>query len=352
MKGTLKRVSAFLLLASLTVGIFTGCAGAQSSAPAPAAGNETNTGSNAAAPAGDQTITLKFAHVLAATGHYEAGAKKFAELVKEKSGGKIVIETYPGGVLGSERDMIEAMQLGTLDMGLVSSAPLGGFLPEMMLFDLPFLFRDREHAWGVADGEIGTDLFNRLDSQKLVGLAYWENGFRMLFSNFPVNSPEDIKGKKIRVMENAVHMRSFEALGAIPTPMAYGELFTALQQKTIDGAENSIICIATDKFNEACGNLALTGHFYGIVPLLMSKSVFEKLTPEQQNIIKEAAVEARDWQRQYTVDNEDSYIKSLKESGMNITEPDRETFRKICEPIYSEFYNSIPKEMIDAVINS
>ncbi|SBW07769.1 Tripartite ATP-independent periplasmic transporter solute receptor, DctP family [uncultured delta proteobacterium] len=295
-------------------------------------------------------ITLKLAHVLAVNGHYEAGAKKFAEIVKEMSGGSIIVETYPGGVLGSERDMIEGMQLGTLDLGMVSSAPLGGFLPEMMLFDLPFIFRDRPHAWGIADGPIGTELLQRLEKKKIVGLAYWENGFRMIFSTFPIKAPSDLKGRKIRVMENKVHMRAFEALGAIPTPMAYGELFTALQQKTIDGAENSIICLTTDKFQEVCGNLALTGHFWGVVPFLMSKTVHDKLTPEQRKIIKDAAIKARDWQRQYTVDNEGRYLEELKKFGMNITEVDRNAFREICAPIYKEFYGTIPQEMIEAVL--
>ena len=295
-------------------------------------------------------VTLKFAHVLAVSGHYEAGAKKFAEIVKEMSNGSIVVETYPGGVLGNERDMIEAMQLGTLDLGLVSSAPLGGFFPEMMVFDLPFIFRDRPHAWGFADGPVGTDLLQRLESKRIIGLAYWENGFRMIFSNFPVKEPADLKGKKIRLMENKAHMRSFEALGAIPTPMPLGDLFTALQQKTVDGAENSIICLAADKFHEVSGNLALTGHFWGVAPLIMSKAVYAKLTPEQQNIIREAAVKARDWQRQYTVDNEGRYLNELKEFGMNIVEVDRTAFRDLCAPIYQEFYGPVPKEIIEAAI--
>ena len=254
--------------------------------------------------------------------------------------------------MGSERETIEALQMGSLDMCLVSVSPLTGFLPEMALFDLPFLFRDREHAYAVADGEVGTELLNRLDSQKIVGLAYWETGFRHVFGNFEVNSPADIVGKKIRVTESAIHMSTFETLGAIPTPMAYGELFTALQQKTVDGAENSILAISTDKFNEATTHMALTGHFYGAVPLLMSKSIFETLSAEDQQIIKECAKEAGDFQRKYTADNEETALESLRESGMIITEPDRDAFREICEPIYSDFYDVIPQEMIEAAINS
>ena len=343
----IKRMLALMLTLLMVMGMLAGCGGNSAGTSSSAS---SNTGSGDAA--GEEPITLKLAHVCAATSHYEAGALEFAKLVNEKSNGRIVIETYPGGVLGSERETIEALQMGTLDMCLVSVSPLTGFLPEMALFDLPFLFRDREHAYAVADGEIGTELLNRLDSQKLVGLAYWETGFRHVFGNFEVNSPADLAGKKVRVMESAIHMDSFKALGAIPTPMAYGELFTALQQGTVDGAENSILAIVTDKFNEATTHMALTGHFYGAVPMLMSKSIYEALSAEDQQIIRDCAKEAGAFQRQYTADNEDICLESLKESGMVITEPNRDAFREICEPIYSNFYDVIPQEMIEAAINS
>lgn len=345
-RRTIRRMFALMLTLLMVMGTLAGC-GENPANPSSSTGNA---GSGAAN--GEGVITLKLAHVCAASSHYEAGAQEFARLVNEKSNGRIVIETYPGGVLGSERETIEALQMGSLDMCLVSVSPLTGFLPEMALFDLPFLFRDREHAYAVADGEVGTELLNRLDSQKIVGLAYWETGFRHVFGNFEVNSPADIVGKKIRVMESAIHMSTFETLGAIPTPMAYGELFTALQQKTVDGAENSILAIATDKFNEATTHMALTGHFYGAVPLLVSKSIFETLSAEDQQIIKECAKEAGDFQRKYTADNEETALESLRESGMIITEPDRDAFREICEPIYSDFYDVIPQEMIEAAINS
>ena len=147
-------------------------------------------------------------------------------------------------------------------------------------------------------------------------------------------------------------MSSFEALGAMPTPMAYGELFTALQQGTVDGAENSILAIVTDKFNEATSHMALTGHFYGAVPMLMSKSVYGTLSAEDQQLIRACAEEARDFQRQFTVDNEDISLEALKESGTIITEPDRDAFREICEPIYPNFYDIVPQEMIEAAIAS
>ena len=336
------KIVAIILGVSIFCIAFTGCGA-----------NDTIANSNTSNSASDDVIVLKAAHVLSSTSHYEKGIQKFAEIVKEKSDGKIIIESYAGGVLGDERDMIEAMQLGSLDIGLVSTAPLGGFLPEMMVFDMPFIFRDKAHAWKVADGEIGTELFNMLEQQKLVGLAYWDNGFRHLFTTTKaVRSPADLKGLKIRVMENPIHTGTFKALGAIPVPMAWGELFTALQQNTVDGAENSIAVIYTSKFQEVAHYLSLTGHFYGAVPLLMSQSVYDGLTQEQQMIIKEAAIQARDYERQVTADMEAEYITALEEEGMEVIEVDRSKFSKECEPLYKESSSMIPQDTIDAVINT
>jgi tripartite ATP-independent transporter DctP family solute receptor len=299
----------------------------------------------------EKPIILKAAHVLSPTSHYEKGMQKFAELVEQKTEGKIKIEVYSGGVLGSERDMIESMQLGTLDIGLVSTAPLGGFLPKMMIFDLPFIFKDSEHAWSTADGPVGKEIFKELESQKIVGLAYWENGFRHLFTReVPVSKPKDLEGLKIRLMENVVHTTSYKVLGAIPVPMAWGELYTALQQGTVDGAENSIPVVYTSKFYEVCNNLTLTGHFYGIAPLLMSKATYDNLPEEYQKIIKDAAVEARDYQRNVTKQMEEDYIKKLKEVGMNIIKVDRSEFREKCKDVYTMFTDKIPEELINKVV--
>ena len=214
-------------------------------------------------------VVLRAGHVQAAGTHWDFGPAKFAELVKEKSGGKIIVEVYPGSVLGQERDMIEAMQLGTLDIGLVSSAPLGGFLPAFMVLDLPYLFRDTAHLYKVIDGDLGRDLFKMLEKQRVVGLAFMDNGFRNIASNGKaITKPADLQGVKIRVMENEVHTTAFQKLGAIPVPMASGEVYTGLQQRTIDAAENSICSIYTIKYQEIAKEISLTRHFAGAAPLI------------------------------------------------------------------------------------
>src|SRR5699024_5676593 len=180
---------------------------------------------------------------------YTKGLEEFSRLVSEKSDGQVTVDHFHSSQLGDERDMIEGLQLGTLEMALVSTAPLSSFTKDFLVFDLPFIFEDSQAARNVLDGEIGEELFEKLDDQFIIGLAYWENGFRSVSnSRGPVEKPEDMKGLKIRTMENPVHMASFRAMGASPTPMAFGELFTALQQKTIDGQENPLPIVDTSKF--------------------------------------------------------------------------------------------------------
>lgn len=296
-------------------------------------------------------IVLKAAHVLSNTSHYQVGMEKFSQLVGAKTNGQVEVQVFPNAILGSERDMIEGMQLGTLDIGLVSTAPIGQFSPKMMLFDLPFLFKDSAHAWKVADSWIGDELFAELKPIGIIGLAYWENGFRHVFTRTKeIKQPSDLQGLKIRTMENPIHVASFQALGAVPTPMAWGELFTALQQGTVDGAENSLVTIYTSRFQEVAKYVALTGHFYGIAPLLMSKKTYDKLPKEFREAIMEAAREARDFQRKTTVDMESDIISKLEKEGMKVIRVDRKAFREKCRGVYEKFKNQVPPELVTAVL--
>ena len=303
---------------------------------------------------GDGPIVFRMGHTLAVTSHYHMGCERLAALVNERSNGAIRIDAFGGSVLGGERDMVEGMQMGTVDMALSTTAPVGAFLPEMKIFDLPFLFRDLNHSWAVADGEIGENILRRLETIRIVGFAYWENGLRHIYSNFPIRTPADLTGTKIRVMQNDVHMRSFEAMGALSTPMAFSELFTALQQGTVDGAENSITVVYTDRFFEASNTLSLTAHFASVVPVLMSQIVYNRQTPEHQALIRNTAIEVREWQRNLTLDNEARFISSLRDAGMTIIEPsqiNRASFEAVTHPIYREFYDQIPENLITAVLN-
>ncbi|HHV83279.1 MAG TPA: DctP family TRAP transporter solute-binding subunit [Tepidanaerobacter syntrophicus] len=340
----LKRSLALLLISLLIIGLLAGCGGSQQN------GND-------AAPSGNQdkgdTITIKVGHVLAPTHPYTLGLQKFAELVDEKTDGKIKVEVFHSSQLGNERDMVEALQLGTQEMALVSTAPLASFTKQFLVFDLPFIFKDTESARRVLDSELGQGLLNSLESQGITGLCYFENGFRHVTnSKHPINKPEDLKGIKIRTMENPIHMATFKVMGADPTPMAFGELFTALQQKTIDAQENPLPIIETSKFYEVQEYLSLTGHFYAPAPLLISKSFFEGLAPELQAALKEAAVEARDYERGLLDDMNAKLVEELKGKGMKVNEPDKTLFVEAVQPVYKQFESDITPELIQKVVDA
>ena len=293
---------------------------------------------------------IRLNHTLAPDSHYQMGLEKFAELVKAKTNGAIEVQIFHSSQLGSERDAIEGVTLGTLEATLVSTAPLANFSKKFLVFDLPFIVKDRATAYKALDGELGNQMAASLEPKGIKTLAFWENGFRMLTnSRRPIEKPADVAGLKIRLMENPVHMATFKTLGAAPVPMPFGELFTALQQKTVDGQENPLVIIKTSKFYEVQKHLALTGHFYSPAALLIGQKFFRGLTADQQKAIQDAAYEARDWERKYCQDLEDSLVSELKASGMQVTRPDLDAFEKACEPVYNQFEAEIGLDTIKAL---
>ncbi|KYO66909.1 TRAP transporter substrate-binding protein [Thermovenabulum gondwanense] len=341
-----KKVLSIILILVFALTLVTGCGGKQQVNSNQNAQNNQNSGGN------DQ-ITIRVGHVLAPTHPYQLGLEKFAELVNQKTNGKVKVEVFHSSQLGNERDMVEGLQLGTLEMTLVSTAPLSSFTKKFLVFDLPFIFKDTVNARSVVDGPIGAELLDSLKDQGIIGLTYFENGFRHVTNNKrPIEKPEDLKGLKIRTMENPVHMATFKVMGADPTPMAFGELFTALQQGTIDGQENPLPIIETSKFYEVQKYLSLTGHFYAPAPLLISKSFYEKLSPEIQNAIKESAIEARDYERKLLDDMNAKLEDELAKKGMQINKPDKELFIKAVQPVYKQFEGDISPELIQKVMGA
>ncbi len=338
-----KKMFVLTLIVVLGMVLAAGCGG----------GEKTSNSSGGGSSAKEETMNIKVGHVLAPTHPYHAGLEKFAELVAEKTGGKVKVDVFHSSQLGNEREMIEALQMGTLDMTLVSTAPLSGFSNAFLVFDLPYIFKTREDAYKVLDGEIGTEILNSLENNGIKGLAYWENGFRNVTnSRRPVVHPSDMKGMKIRTMENKIHMASFRVIGADPTPMAFGELFTALQQQTVDAQENPLPIIYTSNFFEVQEHLALTGHFYAAAPLLISKQLWDSLSPEIQNAIQEAAIEARDFERKTVSEMDANLLETLKEKGMKVTEVDKEEWRQAMMPVYKEFESEIGADVIQKVLDA
>lgn len=339
----MKRMTALLL--SLLMALSLAACGGGSDAPADtdAAGDGAGDG---------EAIVLRASSSTAPDHPYNLGLEKFAELVSEKTGGAVQIDIFPNAALGDERANIEDLQMGTLDIAVSSTGPLGNFVQDFLILDLPFLFKDYDHAHAVLDGEIGQALSAKLDDIGVVGGAFWENGFReMTNSKQPINSVADCAGLKLRCMENQVHMDAFSALGMDPTPMAWSEVFTALQQGVIDGQENPIAVIYSNKVYEAQEHLAITNHVYSPAMILFSKTVFEGLDPAYQTALMEAAQEAAAFERSACEDSEAEQIAEMEAAGMQVTHPDTTEFQAAMAPVYEKYAEQFGQENIDAIVN-
>ena len=305
-------------------------------------------GATAAAEA-QQSVVV--GHTLSPDSHYSVGAEAFIAALEEASGGKFTGAEAPAGQLGGERDMIEGLQIGSLDVVITSTGPLGNFVPQVFALDLPFLFRDYDHARAVLDGEIGAELLARIDENQLVGLAWSENGFRHVTnSQRPVTTPADLNGLKLRTMENRVHMEAFSAMGAAPTPMAFPELFTALQQGVVDGQENPVTVITASEFWEVQDHVSLTGHVYSPAVVLASPILIDGLTEEQRGWFYEAAKASAAATRAEVNRLEEEGVALLRENGMQvITEIDKAPFAELAEPAYAVYTDQYGPELITRI---
>lgn len=305
-----------------------------------------------AAPAVGQT-TLSLGHALGPGSHYSVGAVAFKETLERLSDGRFLVEEHPSSALGGERDMIEGLQIGSVDLVITSTGPLGNFVPEVLVLDLPFLFRDYGHARRTLDGEIGQELLAAIDENDLVGLAWSENGFRHVTNSVrPVATPADLAGLKLRTMENRVHMQAFEALGAAPTPMAWPEVFPALQQRVVDGQENPITVITAANLDEVQGYLSLTGHVYSPAAVLASPLVLEGLTDEERGWFYEAGRASAAATRAKVDELEETGVALLRERGMEVTtDIDKTPFQELAAASYEAFVAENGDEMIIRIMS-
>jgi tripartite ATP-independent transporter DctP family solute receptor len=294
---------------------------------------------------------LKFGYAVAKDSHYGVGTGVFCGEIEKGTQGRYKCQEFPNGSLGGEREMIESVQLGTLDLVNTSSGPLGNFVPEVKIFDIPFLFRDYDHARKVLDGKIGQDILQKFQSKGLVGLTWAENGFRHMTNNkHEIRTPADAAGLKMRTMENKVHMEGYKAFGILPTPMAFTELFTALQQGTVDGQENPIPVILAAKFSQVQKFLSLTGHVYSPASIIMNQGVFNKLSAADKTVFLEAAKVATTAQRKRINDDEARGIDQLRKDGVKVTEKvDGEAFRKAIAPAYAGYAKEFGADNIAAI---
>lgn len=294
---------------------------------------------------------LKLGYTPTKDSHYGAGADAFAEELAKRTNGRFKVQQFPASALGGEREMIEAVQLGTQDMVLTSTGPVGNFVPEVRVVDIPFLFRDYDHAHKVLDGQIGQDLLKKFPGKGLVALAWMENGFRHITNNKrPVNTPEDVKGMKLRTMENKVHMEAFKTMGVLPTPMSMAELFTALQQGTVDGQENPIPVILSNKLYTVQKNVSLTGHVYSPALLIVSPSVWGSLSDADKQAFQEAAKVAVEANRKRVTADEASGVATIKAAGVQVVEKvDHTQFAKAVQPAYVVFAKEFGADRIKQI---
>lgn len=282
--------------------------------------------------------------------NYIAVRDVFKKYVEETSKGRIEVELYPNNQLGAERQMIEGLTLGTIEMGVLSPGVVAGFVPTWQVFDLPFIFKSREVAYKALDGELGDRL--KADSLKkgIMTLVFPENGIRQLTNNKrPIKSPNDLKGMKIRVMENPVHVATFKALGANPTPMNFGELYTALSQKTVDGQDNPVTVTYSSKFNEVQKYMSLIGHVYAPSSMLISAVYFNKLPKDIQTIIVEGANRYKVAERKSISDNEGKLLAEMEKKGLivnKLSAEEQQVFIDKTKGVYDQFKDKIGADII------
>ncbi|AEH82844.1 DctP family TRAP transporter solute-binding subunit [Sinorhizobium meliloti] len=299
----------------------------------------------------DQTVKFASANN---KGHPQVtGMEKFAELVKEKSGGKIEVKLFPGGTLGGDVQTVSALQGGVIEMTVLNAGILASNVKEFGAVDLPFLFDSGEEADKVMDGPFGTSLMERLPATGLVGVAYWELGFRNLTNNrHPVTKLEDIKGLKIRTIQSPIPVELFNALGANAVPLPYTELYTALETGTVDGQENPSANIINAKFYEVQKYMTLTRHQYNPQIVLVSKKFWDGLNDEEKTVLQQAAVEARDFQRKVSREQDAAALEEIRKTGMEVSELSPEETQKLrdaVKPMIEKFSADIGQETVEAL---
>ncbi|RZL45191.1 MAG: DctP family TRAP transporter solute-binding subunit [Variovorax sp.] len=296
---------------------------------------------------------MKISISTAQNSHQGVAIDTFAKEVAARTGGRYKVETFYNGSLGGERESIEAVQLGTQELAFSSTGPVPNFVPETKILDVPFLFRDKAHARAVLDGPIGQDLLTKFDAKGFKALAWAENGFRhMTNSKRDVKAPEDLKGLKMRTMENPVHIAAYKGLGIITTPMAFPEVFTALQQGTVDGQENPLPVIMSAKFSQVQKHLSLTGHVYSPCIFVMNKAAFDKLSAADKTAFLEAAKVAVKANRDRVDQDDANGVKELRAQGMTVVENvDKAKFVAMLAPVNADFEKQFGKANLDKIRN-
>ena len=324
-----KKLIALMMVAILALSL-AACGGGSSDS---AEGGDSN------AFAGGQTFSIKIGHSDTTGNLIHASLENFKAYVEEQSGGAVTVDIYAAEQLGSNAEMAEMIEMGSLDAMMMPQGQEATLAPKINALGLPFLFSDYESVYKVLDSEIGDELVEDLANHNMIQLAYWENGLRQTTnSKKAINGPDDFKGLKIRTPEDAMTIAIFTALGASPSPLAFSELYLALQQGTFDGQENPIANIHANNFQDVQKYLAMTNHKYECKNMIFSLTSWNKYPEDVQNLLLEAAKKFGDEHRQAIVDSEETQLKELEDAGREVTYPDIEALKAATASVYDDFY--------------
>ncbi|MBN1362465.1 MAG: TRAP transporter substrate-binding protein [Sedimentisphaerales bacterium] len=293
-------------------------------------------------------VILKLGHGLPTTHPVHQAMVFMAERIKERSDGQMIVQVFPSEQLGTEKECIEALQLGYLAMTKVSSAPMESFVNKMKVLGVPYLFRDADHFWKVLKGPIGKELLLAGEAKRLRGLCYYDAGARSFYTkDDPIHSPDDLKGLKIRVQNSIMAMKMIKAMDGSATPISFGELYTSLDQGVVDGAENNAPSFVQARHYEVCQYYTLDEHTCLPDILMIGTRSWRRLTPEQQQILQEAADESVEYQRKLWIEAEANDLKTAQEAGVTIIRPDKQPFREKVRSIWEEFQGSQDEQLAE-----
>ena len=282
--------------------------------------------------------TIKLAHGLDVTHSVHLALEFFGEEIHRISDGQLAVEIYPNSQLGSEREILELIQIGSLHMTKVSAATLENFAPKSKVLGLPYLFKNRAHAFRVLDGEIGQNLLEDSQRYRLKGLGYYDAGYRSFYTKErPVDHPDELKGLKIRVMESVTAMNMVRSFGGAPTPISWGELYTSLQQGVVDGAENNPPSFYLSKHYEICKYYSLNEHTYSPDVIIIGNSFWNQLNEEQQLWMSKAVNASIDFQRKLWAEHEANALEEVVKAGVEILYPEKHVFMELAQKVHEQY---------------
>lgn len=310
------------------------------------------TGASAIASA-QPAVKLRLGHITSATSIAGQGAQAFAKAAREISNGQVEIEVFPNGQLGGELEMLSQIRLGTLDIAMSGAGIVAAIEPTFSVTELPFIWKNRDTVWATLNGPIGTKMLASLEPKGIKGLSWGVWDFRgFLMNGTEINTPADMKGKKIRIIENPLYVRTIQALGANPVPMAWPEVYTGLQQKTIDGVETNYHGMADAKLYEVAKNLAVTDHIFSATLYIANMKKFNSLSPAHQEVVIKAARVAGETMRNGAAKANQDAIALMEKSGVKVTRPNRVPFEKATEPVIKYFSTIVGPQLVQEILDS